>query len=440
MKMTQVNDLSKPTLSSILFFSARRISITTSAEPCVDLGFPQRLSLTTELENPDERRFRGQTSDGIQVEVGWRLAHDTHILRLTLSLERMYDTNDWLRLKNFYRELLDQTWKLPQNPRPWGETVLYSADILTEKPSLKPHLTALELSDTDTQLEATPFGYLSLVREDAGALPDGHAYWHRELVLFTPQSRSERVNSVFLDPLTQGFSRIELYLHKAKHHARQETLIREHLEKARESLQDGMSQALRTVDLSQVHQEQEELELISQRLMRFLSQKATVEVLLNSLRNNQKALVEHLERVRLESNHYQGEIKHIQRLIEQLESDISNARVVLESTYSFQEIQRGIEANRLERAGVLMSATAALLAGVAIFNSFLDIWNLSLEGSNLERPPSWLRIFLGFIAGVSLPLAATWGVVRQKKRAVVALIFGLLAILAAIAATVWVNA
>jgi uncharacterized protein (DUF849 family) len=162
-------------------------------------------------------------------------------------------------------------------------------------------------------------------------------------------------------------------------------------------------------------------------------------VLLNTLCNNRSAYNDHLQRVHLQTPLYDKEDEILERAVQQLESDLRNAQVVVESTTVFQDIQRGVESSRLERASFLMGASAGLLAGIFTFNSFLDIWSLALEGSGLLLPPVWVRILLGIIAGVSLPLAATWIVARRKRPAALAIILGFSSILLAVVTTYIAN-
>jgi hypothetical protein len=91
---------------------------------------------------------------------------------------------------------------------------------------------------------------------------------------------------------------------------------------------------------------------------------------------------------------------------------------MLQSAYAFQEMQRGIENNRLQRASVMLGTAAALLAGITIFNSFLDIWSLTLEGSGWSLPPMGLRMGIGLLAGVSWPLATYWAIERRRNRVI----------------------
>jgi hypothetical protein len=197
--------------------------------------------------------------------------------------------------------------------------------------------------------------------------------------------------------------------------------------------------SMSTTDFSRLHREQLELEAISRQLMRFQTQRAFAEVLLNSLKVNTRSFEEHLERVKLDSPSYDLEREILHRSIDQLETDLESARTVAESTYAFQELQRGVEASRFERASYLIGSTAGLLAGIAIFNSFLDIWSLALEGSELGLPPAWLRILLGLVAGVSWPLAAYGLVERSRRTAFLWIAIGLGTVIAAFLSTIVVN-
>lgn len=439
--MNKTDEIFSPSVSISLFFNATHSEKNPNRTTCVHLGFPEQLALTRHIEQPDFHLYRGVLQEDISVELAWCLAHDTHLLRLCFRLPGEQPPGVWSRLDDMIRVMLNNAWQHSENPLPWGATWLHQA--LMPVKSIKGvsllHFPPLEAEALDPNPDPTPFGWLWLLSEKEQTLDIGKVMWVRSLALLVPQDRYEKVQDYFLQPVSQGLARIELYLHKAKHHARQQEMARERLEEARQTLQDSMTQALTISDFAQLGQEYREMEQISQYLMRFLTQIASMEVLLNSLRTNRLALHEHLERVKLDTALYRKDELQLERNIEQLSTDIHNARAVLDSTYAFQDIRRGVETTRLERASFMMGAAAALLAGVAIFNSFLDIWNLALEGSGLLRPPSWLRILLGFVAGVSLPLAAAWFVEKRTRRAILFALIGLLTFVAATLATALVN-
>jgi hypothetical protein len=442
-----VSRLHDPAISVLYLFSVEALPLRGADALCGPWEALGQLILEREVDEPACRRYMGHAKDGTPCQLAWSLAHDTHLVRLTLSQPGAGTPAAWAELRGLHDKLIAEVSKRPGQPRPWGVTYLYHAILppgvqTAEAEACVTDPSGLALDPDNAGLaDATPYGWLWGVLE--GEKPviaeDGAACWQRTLALLTPQERAERTLTFFLAPLTQGFARIELYLHKGRHHAQQHEAIRGTLERSGAELQDGMLVALRTADFNQLLREQLELEEISQRLMRFLAQKTQAEILLNSLRANLQALTEHLERVRLEAHVYSGQAAYLTRHIEQLESDLSNARVVSESTYAFQDIHRQVGTSRLERASVLLGGAAAVLAGVAIFNSFLDIWNLAVEGSGLARPSPWLRAVLGAVAAIAWPLGAYWAVERRKTRAALAFVVGVLAVALAVISTWLVN-
>jgi hypothetical protein len=446
-----MTSLHEPAVSMLLLFSVEDAR-SEEAEPlCRPWEGHDWLALELEADEPDCQRYVGQMRDGTPCRLTWGLAHDTHLLRLTLSLPGAQTPAAWAKLQRLLDTVVERAWEDgPEGPypcHPWAATRLYHALVSasTETDEVQTVVSdpaGLGLDSDDAErADPTPCGWMWSMRAgwESMTAGEGARYWVRSLALLTPQDRANRVRTFYLDPLTQGFARIELYLHKGLHHARQHEATRAELEGAGIELQNAMLVALRTTDFSQLHREQQELEEIARRLMDFLAQKTQAEVLLNSLRCNLQAFTEHLERVKLESSLYAGQAARLARHIEQLESDLCNARAVSESTYVFQDIQRGVEAARLERASFLLGGAAAVLAGVAIYNSFLEIWKLVVEGSGLELPWPWLRVVLGTLAAVSWPLGAYWAVQRRKARAAVALFVGLLTVAAAVISTLLVS-
>jgi len=247
------------------------------------------------------------------------------------------------------------------------------------------------------------------------------------------------VARVFLEPLTQGMTRIELYFQKALYHGRQQILVSQALGRATLSLRQSMTRAVSTLDFSNLYREFRELEDISRLLMTVLNQKAHAEMLLQSLRVNLQNFEEALEEVQFHPALYESERARLARQAEQLESDLRYAETMLQSAYAFQEMQRGIENNRLQRASVMLGTAAALLAGITIFNSFLDIWALILEGSGWSLPPMGLRMGIGLLAGVSWPLATYWAIERRRKMVILWVCLGVLSFVLALVSTLWVN-
>jgi hypothetical protein len=169
--------------------------------------------------------------------------------------------------------------------------------------------------------------------------------------------------------------------------------------------------------------------------MSFLIQKTQAEVLLNSLRSNLHALNDHLERVTLDTPLYNRQVARLERQIEQLQSDLRNAGVVSQSTYTFQDIQRGLQAARVERASLVMGGAAAVFTAFAVFNSFLEILGLSAGDSRLALPETWPQVALAAMATLGVALGVYWVVVQHRVRAVVALSLSALAVAMAVIST-----
>lgn len=438
-------DLIEPRAAALLFTTHREAQQPGKRLPYLAFEELAGPGLHSEVGADGCRRSAWITTRGETVRLDWSLAHDTYIVRLSLGLPGTQPASAWSEVNRSLDDILSSVFSRPDQPLPWAATRIFSAQAARGIKSEDLHEVVSQLGlqvnspSTPTAAEPTPFGWCWPLGAGEASLGAGHRVWQRWIAWITPRERAERVEAVFLQPLNQGLARIELYLHKSLHHARQHDSIRAALEEARVELQEGMLVALRTVSFKDIQREEPELEKISRKLMIFLAEKAQTEVLLNSLRSNQKSFLEHLERVKLETPAYAGQAALIQRSIEQLETDLTNAQAVAESSYTFQDIQRSIESNRIERAGVLLGGAAAILAGLAIFNNFLDIWNLSVEKSGLTLPDPWLRALLGALAAVFWPLGAYQLVQRKWWRGGISLLIGVLSIILAVVFTVIVN-
>lgn len=438
-------ELLDPRVTALLFISQRKALEPGMRLPYLAFEENAGSDLRSEVGSDGCRLSTWSLSSGDAFRLDWSLAHDTYILRLSLSRSGMQTASAWGGLNAVLEAMLNGAHLRPDQPLPWGATRIFSAQTARgvkseELQGLIAQLCAqIEGPEAHGSAEPTPFGWCWPLGEKETTIGSDHELYQRWIAWMVPQERGERVEAVFLQPLNQGLSRIELYLHKSLHHARQHEAVRAALEKARVELQEGMLVALRTVSFRDIQREEPELEKISRKLMLFLAEKAQTEVLLNSLRSNQKSFLEHLARVKLETPAYAGQAALIQRGIEQLESDLASAQAVAESSYTFQDIQRSIESNRIERAGVLLGGAAAILAGLAIFNNFLDIWNLSVEKSSMILPDPWLRALLGALAAVFWPLGAYQLVQRKWWRGGISLLIGVLSIILAVVFTVLVN-
>ncbi len=438
-------ELIDPRVTALLYYSLREAQTSTGWQPHAAFEEGAGENLQVEPSAADCRRSTWRSAEGDLACLDWVLAHDTGILRISLSRPGAQPAAAWSALNAALDDRLQNAHARSDQPLPWAATCIFSAQAA--RGAKGEDLQAL-VSQTPGALsglkpagpgEPTPYGWCWSLGAQELATARGHSHWQRWLVWIVPQERAERVETLFLQPLNQGLARIELYLHKSLHHARQHEAVRAALEKARVELQEGMLVALRTVSFKDIQREEPELEKISRKLMIFLAEKTQTELLLNSLLASQQSFRKHLERVRLETPAYAGQTALIQHSIEQLERDLASATAVAESSYTFQDIQRSIESNRIERAGVLLGGAAAILAGLAIFNNFLDIWNLSVEKSGMLLPTPWLRALLGALAAVFWPLGAYQLVKRQWWQGGISLLIGVLSIILAVVFTVIVN-
>ncbi|GAB4505358.1 MAG: hypothetical protein Fur0043_23530 [Anaerolineales bacterium] len=429
------NTLESPCLSLLLLFR----------EPQANNGNPtsllvRHLNLTAETGEQEEQAYRGVLEETILCQVRARLAHDTLVLRCDLALEGGNSIpTGWERLTPHAEALLDH---LAENSAtaPWAATWLYHAVLPPGRtPDSAPDWLSAFSLPVAPALETTPYGWFAVLSDDGRARPGGIGWRERRLLLLVPQERLDRVARYFLHPLTQGWARIERHLHKALHHARLQQEISHALAQGILRLRAEMSAAVSTMDFANLYRESQELEQVSVALMALLNQKAHAEMVLQSLRINLHDFSLALEEVKLSTPAYERERQRLSQCIEQLQSDLEYARVTTESTYAFQEMQRGIENNRLQRASLMLGTAAALLAGITIFNSFLDIWALILQDSAWVLPPMGVRMAIGLLAGVSLPLATYWVIERRRAMAVLWGVLGLFSFALAVFSTLWVN-
>jgi hypothetical protein len=422
-----------PSLTVYLFFLERHLTDKEAERKLVnDLG----LTLTAESE--DGRHYEGRIGEDIVVRLRTRQAHDNLVVRFDLTLEGERPISGWAHLHRIWEEMSARWDGETGTDSLWGVSLLYHGTLpkgVTPQRLPPP----LDLPpDWATRLEATAYGWLSVLGRSGQPLSSTSRLVNRYLLLI-PAERAEKVARVFLEPLTQGMTRIELYFQKALHHGRQQILVSQALGRATLSLRQSMTRAVSTLDFSNLYREFRELEDISRLLMTVLNQKAHAEMLLQSLRVNLQNFEEALEEVQFHPALYESERARLARQAEQLESDLRYAETMLQSAYAFQEMQRGIENNRLQRASVMLGTAAALLAGITIFNSFLDIWALILEGSGWSLPPMGLRMGIGLLAGVSWPLATYWAIERRRKMVILWVCLGVLSFVLALVSTLWVN-
>ncbi len=430
--------LQAPGMSLLLLFRARQPTREHPEAPLV-----KHFGLESESTSGAERGYHGVLEDGLNCRLRALLAHDTHVVRCDLTLERTLPPAEaWEELTRHGNAIVN-LYVTGGELLPWGATWLYHAIlppgmVPDATPDAFANLWASE-SPSGLALEATPYGWLTLLGMSERPLTSEAVCRERQMLLLVPAERAEKVSRYFLHPLMQGWARIERHLHKAEHHVSLQQEVSQALRQDILRLREQMSTAASTMDFADIYRESRELEQVSTALMTFLNQKAHAEMVLQSLRINLYDFTLALEEVKLATPLYEQEKEQLIQHIKQLESDLDYARVTTESTYAFQEMQRGIENNRLQRASLMLATASALLAGIAIFNSFLDIWALILADSAWHLPPIGLRMAMGLLAGISLPAAAYMLIERRYR---VLAFWGCLAILSVIMAvlsTIWVN-
>ena len=402
----------------------------TSVESWLVPAFKQAFDLEASKENA----WQGKTDGGDEIRAEICLTHDTLLLLINLAASSTEES--WDSLSQSANRIVEWVTTADNPSQPWACSRLYYCNAPLG-------ISASELSVTVNQViedkpapkpETTPFGWLWLLGERANGKT-----WQRDYLLIIPEDRYSKVKPLFIESHQSGFTRIELYLQKCKHLTRQHESIRVELSTAINTLQQEMLEHLVTSDFSQIQSEPVLMETMSRQLMHFLTQKAAVEILHNSLNVNRKLLEEHLERIKLEAPLFIRERDKVSRQIEQIETDLQNASVIEESVSAVQDIQRSAEASRFERSSYLLGYTAALLAGISLFNSFLDIWGLVLDNSSWVMPVAWIRILLSTIASIAIPLAATWLISRKKWPAIIASIISIAAILGMLISTILTN-
>jgi hypothetical protein len=388
--------------------------------------------------------FKGD-QESVQIDFQSQQAHDSLIVQLTLSLLEGEHDQPWGVLSSIYSELIEQITQKDQQYYPWAESKLFIGSV-PSKPLGKFLLENYQgfceqtsITPKSQQPETTPFGWFWEVNEEELQGKTGKCVWQRDFLLLIPEGRYDKVKALYIDPLNHGFSRIELYCQKCKHLARQHDQAQPEFSRTIKILQDEFLEQIRISDFSQIHAEPVLMEKMSRQMMRFSAQKAAVELLLASLRNNLDSMGDHLNRVKLETPVYKQEIARLERQIEQIEVDLHNADVIQEGTSAIQEIQRSTEGNRFERASYLLGGSAALLAGISLFNSFLDIWSLVLGNTSWVLPPAWMRISLSLIASITISLEALWLISRKKPHFVIGLLVSLAALGAMFFSTYLLN-
>ncbi len=430
-------NLSKVSLAALLFYA-----FDDSQADSPVIGISDKLGLHP---GSNAGEFQGIFQESVQVVLKSQQAHDNLVVQLTLSLPEGEHEQPWGILFSTFSRVIDEITQKDQHFCPWAMSRLFFGSA----PSAPAGKSVIEsfvefceqtnINQNSRPPETTPFGWLWIVKDEELPGKTKKCIWRRDFLLLIPEDRYEKVKTLYTDPLNQGFTRIELYCQKCKHIARQHDEAQPEFSRTIKILQGEYLEQIRISDFKQIHSEPALMEKMSRQLMRFSAQKAAVELLLASLPNNLGSMGDHLKRVKLDTPIYSHEIAKLERQIEQIKVDLHNADVILNGTSAIQEIQRSTEGSRFERASYLLGGSAALLAGISLFNGFLDIWSLVLENTSWEMPPAWMRISLSLITSIAISLEALWLISRKKPHWIIGLFVSLAALCAMFLSTYILN-
>lgn len=422
--MIQLHD---PAITLLLFFAAGA-NPAQEAQTLCDQWQHAKLALNPQASAYDHHHhYSGYSTNGSTCELTCHLLYDTHILRLTCTRLGEQTSREWQAQEALLQEITNECIQDTPSACPWGMTWLYHAVVpaQTSQNQLKQEIaSALNSSIGQIRLENSKYGWLTLLNEERKAAnidaPSQRTYLKRRLAFLTTETRVQQVYEAFLRPMTAGFASIELYLHKGTHHLHQYNVLHQTMERTRKEIEQQTLQTLNGFDKS--HQSQEKLDEIAKRLMEFLAYKGQAELLLNSLRSNREALEEKLTHARLISPSsseatgsplYLNQLAIFQRGMEQIESNLQYATTTQEMATTIKELQRSVASAHQERINYLFSMIAALLTGITIFNSFLDIWSLLFEGTDVKLPAPHIRLILSFSATIT-SLLAIFFLIKQK--------------------------
>ncbi|MDM8526996.1 hypothetical protein QUF58_02185 [Anaerolineales bacterium HSG24] len=413
-----------------LFFAVRDVETDEPDQLCQRWLTCSKLNLSS--QQGEQGHYTGQAEGAVPAELRGTLAHDMHIIRLRLYRTGEQPPKVWGELYWLLKQIIDQVWSAsvtsgasgasrasgalgaseisdnqPAHP-PRAITFLYQATIpnRSEPRNRQQWVTAPEgLNLTEQQAgqdDLTQFGWLWWKEEGKINLPTGQAVPHNTLAMLTPKERATWADEQFLQPLEQGFSRIALYLHKAEHHGRQYQAVGKDLNESRPALRQTTREAMRTTDDDQIFLERRELENMAKGLKLLLADIDSADNLRESLERNLHSFNDHVSRVGLDNDIYTKRSRQLQRQLEAIEKDLHYAATTRQNVQAILELQREVVNMRLDHANFLLGIALAVLAIVSVFNSFIDVWSLAVDGHpTLTLPPPEIRLPIAGLAGLS---------------------------------------
>jgi hypothetical protein len=384
-------------------------------------------------------RWIGEQVGGTHWQIDWKIRSTTVLLRMTASRPSSRSCADLVELRRLVDGVAAEAQQHAKYRPPWAVAICYHGVLPTGT-------TAQAAQDCLAQLDLEPgallpcdetlYGFLW----QSAARADGASVWRHTLVLLTPEERVSATRRSFLDPFEQGLARIELYLAlcgRLRHEyemcdpEQADCSMSEVLEQCRQELErQAHAKEVHELVGRPLRQAQPPLEALAESQMEYLTQRERAEVQLHDLEVNRRNLVYHLQWARLATGDaasaagsagarsYAIQVQHLEQAAEQIRADLALGRATLDCASASLDILRAAEANQLQRYSFLFAAAAMLLAAVTIFNSFLDIWNLSTQGTALNMPaPQW-RVLPALVAAISGPVAAYDLVNGRTRRAI----------------------
>ncbi|MDM8519785.1 hypothetical protein QUF64_07040 [Anaerolineales bacterium HSG6] len=374
-------------------------------------------------------------------ELAWTLAHDDiYMFRLRLFLEQTEEQTDSNPLRwKVLRNDIDKKWEdVIKNsyPSPFSITYLYHHVV----PGYSVRSDMLEYAKkslTDMNEAAIYKQARSIAGGVAWQLAEKpiHTSRTRKLVILTKKtSELEYVSKELLKRLdsgSYGWGRVELYLYNAQRYISRYHKIATKLTGAVQGLESSIRQ-LGINDPDTSGKSKADLAIYEKALKNtenkltsliYYKLKAdtffygardaslnTVELKLNSI-GLDKAKESDVEGDTGLTKLYADDLQILKHQIKQIEFDLKYAETVRQGAQPIRELWRQRQSERLEetsfrleQANFLLGIAVSVLAGVSIFNSVLDIWNLALVGTSFEtiQPHPLIRMLWGGIASVGV--------------------------------------
>lgn len=433
--VTQRFNLNEPAISALFLFSANELNSKEADVVCsrwIEKGFkrkplpgiPEHYECTV-IDRYDNR---------IQCELDWEMAHDTHLLRLTLSLPNIQPHTQWKHLREYLDEQIKILWsgaKPVAYPFPFGRSIIYRTLVSPSARSIEAKIYIendwFGLVDCPVEVDMTPWGMLVPLQEISKESNEREVS-ERTLAFFVFEDRHQHAEQYVVNPLSQGLSRLELYLHKVLYSENRNRKNIEQVLETRRRLEKSARNELAGNNFHNYHRESNEFRDVIATLTKLIEQEYTVQSEIHTLRTNLKNLRINIDRICLGETHYTQKCGEADHLLEQASSDLIYVEKTREAARNLQDIHREVASFQMARASFWIGAAAALLAFIGIYDNFIEAWGLIVQDSHLRMPSPEVRFFITGVVAVSFPLSAYWMVKKDWWKAAFTFLLGLLAV------------